>query len=114
MILLSLLYFDLIFNLFTYDNYLRELYKIESDHPDWVRDDSPTKKIGGKVLDKFEKITHDIPMMSLFGYCTDLRSMTGGRGTYSYEFARYEQAPGDVQEKEVAARAAKVAEGSEE
>ncbi len=40
--------------------------------------------------------------------------MTGGRGTFAYEFARYEQAPSDVQEKEVAARAAKVAEGSDE
>ncbi|MGN0330532.1 MAG: elongation factor G [Kineothrix sp.] len=64
---------------------------------------------GGKQV-----IEADIPMTGLFGYCTDLRSMTGGRGTYSYEFARYEQAPAEVQEKEVAARAAKVAEGSEE
>ena len=38
-------------------------------------------------------------------------SMTGGRGIYAYEFARYEQAPADIQGKEVAARAAKVAEG---
>ena len=64
---------------------------------------------GGKQI-----IEADVPMMELFGYCTDLRSMTGGRGDYEYEFARYEQAPGDVQEKEVAARAAKVAEGNEE
>lgn len=56
----------------------------------------------------------DVPMMELHGYCTDLRSMTGGRGDYSYEFSRYEQAPSDVQEKEVAARASKVEEGSEE
>jgi len=48
----------------------------------------------------------DIPMLELFGYTTDLRSMTGGRGDYSYEFARYEQAPSDIQEKEIAARAA--------
>lgn len=54
----------------------------------------------------------EIPMMELFGYGTDLRSMTGGRGTYSYEFVRYEQCPSDIQEKEVAARAAKVAEGN--
>ena len=47
-----------------------------------------------------------VPMMVIFGYNTDLRSMTGGSGTYSYEFARYEQAPSDVQEKEVAARTA--------
>ncbi len=64
---------------------------------------------GGKQI-----IEADIPMSGLFGYCTDLRSMTGGRGEYSYEFARYEQAPSDVQEKEVAARASKVAENNEE
>ena len=56
--------------------------------------------VGGKQV-----IEADIPMTGLFGYCTTLRSMTGGRGTYEYEFARYEQAPTDVQEKEVAARA---------
>ena len=50
-------------------------------------------------------IEADIPMTGLFGYCTVLRSMTGGRGTYEYQFARYEQAPSDVQEKEIAARA---------
>jgi elongation factor G len=64
---------------------------------------------GGKQV-----IEADVPMMGLFGYCTDLRSMTGGRGEYEYEFSRYEQTPSDVQEKEVAARAAKVAEGNEE
>ncbi len=52
------------------------------------------------------EIVADVPMMEIFGYTTDLRSMTGGSGDYSYEFARYEQAPSDVQEKEVAARAA--------
>ncbi|MBR4085123.1 MAG: elongation factor G [Lachnospiraceae bacterium] len=64
---------------------------------------------GGKQI-----VEAEIPMSSLFGYCTDLRSMTGGRGDYSYEFVRYEQAPSDVQEKEVAARAAKVAENNME
>ncbi len=48
-----------------YDKYLDELYKLESKYPDLVRDDSPTKKIGGEVLDKFEKVIHDKPMMSL-------------------------------------------------
>ena len=55
---------------------------------------------GGK-----QEIVADIPMTGLFGYCTVLRSMTGGRGTYSYEFARYEQAPSDVQEAEIKKRA---------
>ena len=64
---------------------------------------------GGKQV-----IEADVPMMELFGYCTDLRSMTGGRGEYEYSFARYEQAPVDVQEKEVVARAAKLSEGVEE
>ena len=53
-------------------------------------------------------IEADIPMSELFGYNTDLRSMTGGIGVYEYEFSRYEQAPGDVQKKEVEARADKV------
>ena len=50
-------------------------------------------------------IEADVPMTGMFGYCTVLRSMTGGRGTYEYEFARYEQAPSDVQEAEIAKRA---------
>ena len=52
-----------------------------------------------------QEIVADIPMTGLFGYCTVLRSMTGGRGVYSYEFARYEQAPSEVQEAEIAKRA---------
>ncbi len=59
-------------------------------------------------------IEADIPMSGLFGYCTVLRSMTGGSGDYSYEFSRYEQAPSDVQEKEVASRASKVEEQGDE
>ncbi|MFR8840364.1 MAG: elongation factor G, partial [Clostridium sp.] len=51
-------------------------------------------------------IEADIPVSELYGYNTDLRSMTGGIGVYSYEFSRYEQAPGDVQKREVEARAA--------
>ena len=48
-----------------YDNYLRELYEIEEQNPEWKREDSPTTKIGGTVIDKFDKVTHNIPMMSL-------------------------------------------------
>ena len=54
----------------------------------------------------YQIIEADVPMTGMFGYCTTLRSMTGGRGTYEYEFARYEQAPSDVQEAEIAKRAA--------
>ena len=48
-----------------YDKYLDELYKLEEKYPELIRDDSPTRKIGGEVLDKFQKVTHDKPMMSL-------------------------------------------------
>ncbi len=60
----------------------------------------------------WQVVEAEVPMSTIFRYCTDLRSMTGGAGTYEYEFARYEQCPSDVQEKEVAARAAKVAENN--
>ncbi len=55
-----------------------------------------------------QEIVADVPYMELYGYNTDLRSMTGGSGTFSYEFARYEQAPSDIQEREVAERAGKL------
>ncbi|MDY4516092.1 MAG: elongation factor G [Lachnospiraceae bacterium] len=58
-------------------------------------------------------IEADIPTMELYGYSTTLRSMTGGSGDFAYEFVRYEQAPSDIQEKEVAARASKVNAGDE-
>ena len=45
-------------------------------------------------------------MSELYGYGTDLRSMTGGLGDFAYEFARYEQAPLDVQNAVIAAAAA--------
>ena len=48
-----------------YDSYLRELNKIEEEHPEIVREDSPSQRAGGKVLDSFKKITHEIPMLSL-------------------------------------------------
>ena len=46
-----------------------------------------------------QEIIADIPNAELFGYSTDLRSMTGGIGDFSYEFARYEPATADVQAK---------------
>ncbi len=53
---------------------------------------------GGKT-----EVVADVPMMEIYGYSTDLRSMTGGTGTFSYEFARYEQAPNDICQKEIEA-----------
>ena len=48
-----------------YDKYLRELFEIEQEHPEWIREDSPTQHAGGKIIEGFEKVTHKIPMMSL-------------------------------------------------
>ena len=48
-----------------YDNYLRELIEIEEEHPEWIREDSPTRHAGGKIIEGFEKVAHKIPMMSL-------------------------------------------------
>ena len=48
-----------------YDSLLRELYDIEEKHPELLRDDSPSHRAGGKVLNEFDKITHNIPMLSL-------------------------------------------------
>ncbi|MDO4804071.1 MAG: elongation factor G [Lachnospiraceae bacterium] len=59
-------------------------------------------------------IEADVPQKEMDGYGTVLRSMTGGQGEFSYEFARYEQAPADVQEKEIKARADELAEGSDD
>lgn len=48
-----------------YDKYLRELIEIEQQHPEWIREDSPTRHAGGKIIEGFDKVTHKIPMMSL-------------------------------------------------
>ena len=58
-------------------------------------------------------IEADVPQTEIYGYSTVLRSMTGGSGDFSFEFARYEQAPSDVQAKQVALRADEVANGEE-
>ena len=48
-----------------YDRYMQELIKIEENHPEWIRDDSPTKRVGGEVISEFKKIVHEKPMLSL-------------------------------------------------
>lgn len=47
-----------------YDDYYNELLKLEEKYPDLKRSDSPTLRVGGKVVDKFEKVTHESPMLS--------------------------------------------------
>ncbi len=53
---------------------------------------------GGKIVRGF------VPLAEMFGYSTDLRSRTQGRGNYSMFFEKYEQVPKSVQEKVLAAK----------
>lgn len=48
-----------------FDALLHELIKLEDDNPEYKTSDSPTLRVGGAILDKFTKVTHDVPMMSL-------------------------------------------------
>ena len=48
-----------------FDKYLRELEELEEKYPEYSKEDSPTKRVGGEVIDTFKKVTHEKPMMSL-------------------------------------------------
>jgi DNA ligase (NAD+) len=48
-----------------YDRLLNELKKIEADHPDWIASDSPTQRAGAKPSERFEKVRHPAPILSL-------------------------------------------------
>ena len=50
---------------FEYDRLLRELEDLEKEHPELVKPDSPTQRVGGEAVSKFEKYTHPVPLMSL-------------------------------------------------
>lgn len=50
---------------FEYDKLMHELIQIEEEHPELKLESSPTQRVGGKVLDKFNKVYHEKPMMSL-------------------------------------------------
>ena len=50
---------------FEYDRLLRELEELEDKHPELVSPDSPTQRVGGEALSKFEKYQHPVPLMSL-------------------------------------------------
>ncbi len=48
-----------------YDKYLRELINLEEKYPEYQDPNSPTKRVGGEAIDKFQKVRHAIPMISL-------------------------------------------------
>ena len=63
------------------------------------------RMMGMELKNKKQVILAEIPLAELYTYATDIRSMTQGRGDLNYHFARYEEAPADVQAKVIAARA---------
>ncbi len=78
---------------YEYDKLFYELKALEEAHPEFADPNSPTVRIGGKVLDKFEKITHTVPLKSLtdvfsYGELTDFYTKLAaeyGKLDYSVE-----------------------------
>ena len=48
-----------------FDKYLRELMELEEQYPEFKREDSPTVRVGGTVIEGFDKVSHKIPMLSI-------------------------------------------------
>lgn len=48
-----------------FDKYLRELIELEMEYPDLKKEDSPTNRVGGEVIEGFSKVRHSIPMLSI-------------------------------------------------
>lgn len=48
------------------DSLKNELFKLEQENPEFITPDSPTQRVGGEPLEKFEKVTHSGPMMSIY------------------------------------------------
>jgi DNA ligase (NAD+) len=61
------------------DSLKKELFNLEQEYPEFIKADSPTQRVGGKALDKFTKVVHDTPMLSLFDAFTeqDMRDWEG-------------------------------------
>lgn len=79
---------------YEYDELYRQLVEIETEHPELKTDDSPTHRVGGKILDKFEKFSHNVPLMSLddvfskeevFAFCDRVEEALGYAPEYVVE-----------------------------
>ncbi len=80
---------------FTYDRLLRELEELELANPQFAREDSPTRRVGGQALSQFEKVTHPVPLMSL----QDVFSPEELRDFLDKIFAAYPRAAFSVEPK---------------
>lgn len=54
-----------------YDRLMRELISLENEYPEYILDNSPTKRVGSETLDSFKKIKHEIPLLSLSNVFTE-------------------------------------------
>ncbi|MTD41511.1 NAD-dependent DNA ligase LigA [Erwinia sp. CPCC 100877] len=79
---------------YVYDRLYKELIDIETEFPDLITSDSPTQRVGGKILQGFEKVTHDVQMYSLndgfskediYDFDERVRKLAGGPVTYCCE-----------------------------
>lgn len=50
---------------YVYDQKLRELEELEAAHPEWITPDSPTQRVGGKAVESFPPVSHEVPLQSL-------------------------------------------------
>ena len=66
-----------------FDKLLKELRQIEADHPDWVTEDSPTLRAGAKPADRFKKVLHPAPILSLNSLTDRCHEWKWGRGRCS-------------------------------
>lgn len=80
---------------YEYDNLMKELIKLEEENPNLKRVDSPSNRVGGKPLDKFEQIQHKVAMLSLSNafskedlkdFDRRVRGMVSGDVEYVVEF----------------------------
>jgi DNA ligase (NAD+) len=73
-----------------YDSLLQELSSIEAENPDLIYPDSPTQRVGGEILEGFNKVVHEYPMLSLSNAFNedDIRDfdrrVRGGAGQATY------------------------------
>lgn len=67
---------------YEYDMMFSELKKLEDEHPEYDSSNSPTHRVGGKALDKFEKVSHTVPLGSLTDVFSfdELRAYIDGTG----------------------------------
>ena len=68
---------------YDFDHKLRRLEELEAAHPEWITPDSPTQRVGGKVADGFQEVTHGFlwRVSRMYSLWTSWRNLTSGCGT---------------------------------